>query len=307
MASFKSSMEPDGANLSTYQTNQIQIRDPFIFKEHKNYYLFGSTDKNIWAGKGTGFEAYVSQDLTNWDGPYPAFRPTDNFWGKDNFWAPEVYHYQGAYYMLASFRSEDKMRGTAILRADSPLGPYEEWSNGSITPKEWMSLDGTFYVDDEHQPWMIFCHEWVQIQDGTICALKLSKDLRVAISEPTLLFKSSDAPWSRMVESKSNRISGWVTDGCNMYRTKNGKLLMLWSCIGEEGYCLGYAISENGHLMGPWKQTNQPLFKKDGGHGMIFMAYDGRLLLSIHTPNDTPNERAVFIELAETETGLEIK
>ncbi|WP_263364595.1 hypothetical protein [Paenibacillus arenilitoris] len=33
----------------------IQIRDPFVLPvpKQKRYYLFGSTDRNIW-GKGTG-------------------------------------------------------------------------------------------------------------------------------------------------------------------------------------------------------------------------------------------------------------
>ena len=306
--SIKPGLISDKTGITSFRTDEIQIRDPFILKEHNCYYLFGSTDKNIWGnGTATGFDAYISRDLENWDGPYLAFRPGDDFWGKDNFWAPEVFSYQGAYYMFASFRGTNKMRGTAILRADHPLGPYEEWSEGVVTPKEWMSLDGTFYIDEGRQPWMIFCHEWVQIKNGTICAMKLSKDLKSADSVPVELFNSTDAPWSRTVESKSNQITGWVTDGPNMYRMKKGQLLMLWSCMGEYGYCIGYAISESGHILGPWRQAHRPLFEKDGGHGMIFKAYDGRFLLSIHTPNNTPDERAVFVELVETETGLSLK
>lgn len=289
------------------KTSQIQIRDPFILKENGNYYLFGSTDKDIWKAPGTGFDVYVGQDLEHWEGPYPAFRPEPDFWGKDNFWAPEVFSYQGAWFMFASFRGEDKMRGTAILKSSHPLGSYEPWSEGAVTPREWMSLDGTFFVDDDGQPWMIFSHEWVQIKDGAICAMKLSFDLKKPASEPVELFRSTSVPWSAMVESKSNNISGWVTDGPNLYRMKNRKLLMLWSCMGDLGYCIGYAISETGNLLGPWKQAERPLFDKDGGHGMIFEAYDGRLLLSIHTPNDTPNERAAFFELKETENGLMLK
>jgi len=76
--------------------------------------------------------------------------------------------------------------------------------------------------------------------------------------------------------------------------------------MGKQGYCIAYAISETGGIEGPWKQAERPLFEKDGGHGMVFTSYDGRLLLSIHSPNDTPNERAVFHELRETENGLEL-
>lgn len=290
------------------QINDIQIRDPYVLKENGKYYLFGSTDKDIWGNlPSEGFDAYVGNDLENWEGPYKVFQPTHDFWGKDNFWAPEVHKYQDAYYMFATFRGENRMRGTAILKSKEPLGPYEVWSDGAVTPKDWMALDGTLFVDDKGVPWMVFCHEWVQIKDGTICILELSKDLKEAVGEPITLFSSSVAAWSRTVESKSNQIIGYVTDGCNMHRMKNGKLLMQWSCMGKQGYCIGYAVSESGNLLGPWKQSEKPVYENDGGHGMIFTDYLGRLLLSIHTPNDTPHERAAFFELIETDEGIELK
>ncbi|MDA3846354.1 MAG: hypothetical protein PF505_07405 [Vallitaleaceae bacterium] len=40
---------------------------------------------------------------------------------------------------------------------------------------------------------------------------------------------------------------------------------------------------------------------------MIFKDKQDRLLLTIHTPNETPCERAIFIELTELEDGIAIK
>ncbi len=287
-------------------TSEIQIRDPFILKHDNKYYMFGSTDKDIWKSDGTGFDVYTGNDLENWKGPVHAFRPPAGFWGTKNFWAPEVYEYNNAFYMFASFIGDGCKRGTAILKAEKPEGPYLPHSQGAVTPRDWMCLDGTFYVDKNKKPWIVFCHEWVQIGDGTVCAARLSDDLTKTISEPVTLFNSSAAWWSAQAYSPSNNIRGYVTDGCNMYRMKNGKLLLLWSCIGEKGYCIAYAVSETGEIEGPWKQADRPLFDKDGGHGMIFTSYDGRLLLSIHSPNDTPNERAIFVEIKETGEGLEV-
>lgn len=287
-------------------TSGIQIRDPFILKYDNKYYMFGSTDKDIWRSDGTGFDAYISNDLENWKGPIPAFRPPVGFWGTKNFWAPEVYGYNNAFYMFASFIGDGYKRGTAILKAEKPEGPYLPHSQGAVTPKDWMCLDGTFYVDKNKKPWIVFCHEWVQIGNGTVCAARLSDDLTKIISGPVTLFSSSDGYWSTQAYSPSNNMHGFVTDGCNMYIMKNGKLLLLWSCMGEQGYCIAYAVSETGEIEGPWKQADKPLFDKDGGHGMIFTSYDGHLLLSIHSPNDTPNERAIFVEIKETEEGLEV-
>jgi hypothetical protein len=39
----------------------IRIRDPFVVPENGCYYLFGSTDKDIWKSRATGFDVYVSR------------------------------------------------------------------------------------------------------------------------------------------------------------------------------------------------------------------------------------------------------
>jgi hypothetical protein len=86
-----------------------------------------------------------------------------------------------------------------------------------------------------------------------------------------------------------------------MYRTKDGTLLMLWSSFGKEGnYCIGTARSETGTLAGPWVQSEKSLYSADGGHGMFFRSKEGTLYLTIHTPNKTPFERAIFVEVNET-------
>jgi hypothetical protein len=125
--------------MSKINRSEIQIRDPFVFAENGVWYLFGSTDKDIWEENGTGFDVYKSDgDLDEWDGPYPAFRPPAGFWSTKNFWAPEVYYYDTAYFMFATFQRnagfQGGRRGTAILRSGSVTGPYLPWSDGPVTP-----------------------------------------------------------------------------------------------------------------------------------------------------------------------------
>jgi hypothetical protein len=287
----------------------IQIRDPFILKEGGIYYLFGSTDKDIWRSPGTGFDVYTGKTgLSEFEGPFPAFRPPEDFWASVNFWAPEVYRYGEAYYMFATFKPNQGRRGTAVLKGPSPLGPFVPWSAGPVTPPGWECLDGTFYRDRQGKPWMIFCHEWVQAGDGEICLMPLRDDLKAAAGEPELLFRASEAAWARPLKPDPARNRGpgfYVTDGPNIYTAANGALLMLWSSFDEAGkYCLGIARSESGLISGPWKQEAAPLYSADGGHGMLFHAFDGRLFLAVHTPNRTPLERALFVELEEKDGVL---
>lgn len=283
----------------------IHIRDPFVLPvaSEKQYYLYGTTGAEAWTTSAQGFDYYISNDLQNWDGPFPAFRPPKDFWADRNFWAPEVHAFRGRYYMFASFKAEGVRRGTQILVADSPKGPFVPVSDGPVTPRDWECLDGTFFVDANDQAWIIFCHEWVQVGDGEIRALRLSDDLKSAVGEPQLLFHASEAPWAQELNSKGRK--GYVTDGPWLHRLVSGVLLMLWSSFSTGGYTVGIARSTSGDILGLWEQLAEPLYAGDGGHCMIFRTFEGQLMLAYHRPNDTPGERPYFVPLNETKDSLE--
>lgn len=279
----------------------INIRDPFMLVHGGKYYLYGTRGATCW-GPADGFDVYVSSDMENWEGPHECFHNDGSFWADRNYWAPEVHCYQGAFYMLASFKREDVHRGTAILRAETPLGPFVPHSDGCVTPGDWECLDGTLYVSQTGKPYMVFCHEWVQAGDGEILALPLTDDLRSAAGEPRLLFRASEAPWGQIV-THSSGMKGWVTDGPFMWRTTDGTLLCLWASFSKGGYTQGVAVSDNGEIDGHFTQV-EPLFMEDGGHGMVFRALDGQLYLTLHSPNLTPQERPCFYPLRDTGSRL---
>ena len=206
------------------------------------------------------------------------------------------------YYLFASFKAEGVCRGTQILRAISLREPFEPVSEGPVTPRDWECLDGTLFVDANDQPWIVFCHEWVQVGDGEICALRLSDDLTSAVGQPHLLFRASEAPWAQEINSKG-RI-GYVTDGPFLHRLASGELIMLWSSFGAGGYTVGIARSASGDILGPWQQMPEPLYAGDGGHCMVFRTFDGQLWLAFHRPNQTPDERSQFVPLRENESTL---
>ena len=284
--------------------SDIHIRDPFVLPvaAEQRYYLYGTRGPEVWAQAATGLDYYTSPDLECWEGPFPAFRPSAGFWADRNFWAPEAHAYRGRYYLFASFKAEGARRGTQILAADSPQGPFEPISEGPVTPSDWECLDGTLFVDAGDQPWIVFCHEWVQVGDGEICARRLSDDLSAVVDAPRVLFRASEAPWAHELNSKGRR--GYVTDGPWLHRLTSGALLMLWSSFGDGGYTVGLARSASDDIAGPWQQLPAPLYADDGGHCMVFRAFDGQLWLALHRPNRSPDERPQFIPLRESEDAL---
>lgn len=279
----------------------INIRDPFVLVHEGAYYLYGTRGATCW-GPADGFDVYVSRDLENWDGPFVCFHNDGSFWADRNYWAPEVYFYQGAFYMFASFKHPDVKRGTAVLRAESPLGPFVPHSDGCVTPRDWECLDGTLYVSKAGKPYMVFCHEWVQAGDGEVCAIELTGNLRAPVGEPKLLFHASDASWCKLMHHSSGK-SGCVTDGPFFWRTEDGTLLCLWASFSEGGYTEGVAVSDNGEIDGKFTQV-EPLFMDDGGHGMVFRALDGQLHLTLHSPNAHLEERPFFHPITERDGRL---
>lgn len=283
------------------KTEEINIRDPFVLTHDGRYYLYGTRGATCW-GPADGFDVYVGTDLENWEGPFVCFHNDGSFWADRNYWAPEVHEWQGAFYMFASFKREDVHRGTSILRADTPMGPFIPWSEGNVTPKDWECLDGTFYVSEDGRPWMVYCHEWVQAGDGEVRAMPLTDDLRCAAGESILLFHASDAAWCE-VKHHSSGVDGCVTDGPFVWRTMDGTLLCLWASFSEHGYTEAVAVSDNGRIDGRFTQA-EPLFWQDGGHGMVFRALDGQLYLTLHTPNEHLKEHPAFYKIKDTGSSL---
>ena len=293
------------------KSSEIHIRDPFILpvKETGVYYLYGTTDLDPSNEAGKGFDYYKSTDLENWDGPFKAFAPPSDFWADRNFWAPEVHRFRDEYYMLASFKSQSACRGTQILKADTPEGPFVPLTETPVTPTDWECLDGTLYVDGNGTPWLVFCHEWLQVFDGAVCAMPLSEDLVQAVGVPILLFRASEAAWvwktSTVVDVAGTQCEGFVTDGPFLYRLASGELILLWSSFGENGYAISIATSSNGEISGDWIQKEEPIYKKNGGHGMLFHTFEGALKLAIHSPNHDPLERPIFLSVIEAQGQLQ--
>ena len=270
----------------------IRIRDPFILPYDGTYYMYGS---RMEEGK-PAFWVYRSVDLAEWSEPQKVFAPPEDFWADRDFWAPEVHMYKNRFYMFASFKAENRCRGTQILVCDSPDGMFVPLTKNPVTPSDWECLDGTLYIDRNNKPHIVFCHEWFQIGDGTVCEMMLSDDLTTAVSAPRVLWKASD--YEDVIDA-AGEVESKVTDGPFLYRPEDGRLLCIWSSFNKNGYAELVSESSNGDIDGEWTVNKKPLFKRNGGHGMIFRTFRGETMFVMHSPNESPLERAVLYKLDE--------
>ena len=111
-------------------------------------------------------------------------------------------------------------------------------------------------------------------------------DWSARLGEPIELFRASQAPWVTPLANANPAVTtNFVTDGPWLHRTARGRLLMLWSSFGPNGYTMGLARSDDGFVDGHWTHDPEPLFDGDGGHGMLFRTFEGQLKLVLHQPN----------------------
>ena len=310
--------------------NDLIVHDPCILADRRTgtYYIYSNFAPNKFEGivdapKGKGgIMFYASKDLIKWSRPKPAFIIPDDFWGDDDSgpWAPEVHEHQGNYYMFTTFnawgeimdtrrgRPKITKRASQILVSDSPMGPFTPFKNQPSTPEGEMTLDATFWYEDG-QPWMIYCHEWVQLGNGLIKAIRLSDDLSKTVGEPVTLLNAADVPWTkRNINYKGTRYPGAVTDGPYFYKTKEETLIMIWSSwSAKRQYATAMAVSQSGKITGPWKHVEEPLLQDDRGHGMIFRDFDDRLILCLHRYFKYPHTRVQLYELQDTGTSIKLK
>ena len=272
--------------IRTVARDSIVLSDPCILADSatQTYYM-----------TGTGGRLYTSKDLKQWTGPYNVVKHDTASWmGKrPAIWAAELHPYKGKYFYFATFTNEsikiDTVRGNVIPRrashilvSDKPDGPYVPMADEKYLPANQPTLDGTFWVDKDGLPYMVYCGEWLQNWNGTIEKIQLKPDLSGSVGEGKVLFRASDSPWSREVENgvvKPNK----VTDGPYLFRTDTGRLGMIWTSWVDDVYTQGVAYSESGTLDGPWIQEPKPITPPNFGHGMLFKTLEGKWMMSVHS------------------------
>ncbi len=126
--------------------------DPYILRYNGMYYLYVTTSGLT----NYGLRAWKSRDLLNWEKcqgkglpvGYVVDDKDENGRYTQNAYAPEVYYFNGKFYMIISPgpAAVSEFRGHRILVADNPEGPFEAYSE-QIDRK----IDGSLLIDDDEE------------------------------------------------------------------------------------------------------------------------------------------------------------
>ncbi|MCX2678480.1 family 43 glycosylhydrolase [Galbibacter sp. EGI 63066] len=278
--------------------DSIRLSDPAILADKKTsmYYM-----------TGTGGMLWKSKDLKLWDGPYEVAMTDPNSWMGTNpmIWAAELHQYNDKYYYFATFTNRDvkidtvkgniiERRASHVLVSDQPDGPYTPMKDTVYLPENKPTLDGTFWVDKDGKPYMIYCHEWLQNWNGTMEKILLKPDLSGTVGKRKIMFFASDSPWSKEKDEDGAIVPNKVTDGPYLFRTGTGRLGIIWTSWVHDVYTQGVAYSESGTLDGPWIHEEEPITPPNFGHGMLFQTFEGKTLMSLHSHRNE-NDRYIRI------------
>ena len=219
------------------QSNQSILHSNFDSCIWRPIILSASDGKYYMYGTGVvekGFAAYSSDNLVDWhfEGEvYSGNQPIS--WTVKNYWAPEVYEFDGVYYMF--FSADWKVNPTnelenfriGVAKSDSPTGPFIEISDKPIFDPGYPIIDANllkhngktylYYsrccykhpVESEIANWARENEMFDEIEESWVYGVEISEDFKDVIGEPVLLLQ----PPYEMNDTQTEWESRSVTSG----------------------------------------------------------------------------------------------
>ncbi len=142
--------------------NEVPLPDPQVFVEDDMYYIVGTSDRSGCRV----VDCYMTSDFQTFEAVYGIFDPnTFGGWENSNplIYAPEMYCFDGEYYLYYSAMDDNNRRHNSVVKADNPLGPYEpivndvvDGLNSPVFTDSRTVLDSTIFVDDNGEMYMYY-------------------------------------------------------------------------------------------------------------------------------------------------------
>ncbi len=274
--------------------SEIHLADPTIFFDGETFYLTGTGDSN-------GFLMYSSTDLIHWTavgnatGKRALYK--DDSYGSSNFWAPQIFLYDGSYYM--AYCADEQI---AIAKSDSPMGPFKQdtptclnGTTGQIDPFVFFDDDGTKYI------------YYVRFINGNSIYVGELEDDFMSIKESTITHcvSAESGTWER----STNTPTAQVVEGPTVIKD-NGYYFLLYSANHYQNidYSVGYAYSTS--PTGPWTKVGHPFLMRQNtglngtGHGDLFQDAEGNWYYVFHAHESNlsvGSRRTVIIPITLTD------
>ncbi len=245
----------------------VPLPDPFVFVENGTYYIVGTSDRN-----NNVVDCYVTTDFVTYDF-YPAIYDPLLYSGWEDrvyalIFAPEIYCFDGMYYLYYSAKDETLVRKNSVVVADNPLGPYRPIVNDEVDGlsapllhnADYLKrgLDATVFTDDDGKMYLYFT-----ITDGMqyIVGVELTSPYQADWStyrelvKPGMLDSESDEQILEWEIYRDNKVK--IAEAPFMIKS-NGKYYLTYSVNGafNKYYNICYAVSDSplGNFVKPYEE-----------------------------------------------------
>ena len=279
------------------------FRDPFFLKEGDCWYLTGTMYPHFEGDKGArertrGVPLYRTRDFVHWELIDIILKrpdPSEGKWYQNYFWAPELFLYNGRYYLTVSCSRRghyekdagvDGLQAVCLAVADRIEGPYQV-----LTEKEPLLIgnDAHLFRDEDGRVYLF--------ASGIICA---EIDLEHA--------RLTGRPQQIVTPVAGSRAWNGQRDGVGFegpYVIKrNGKYLLFYSTWAR-GYEIGIAESSADSPLTGWRLQKAPFYGamnrescrhygaeyeegyyaynyREAGHNSVFLGPDGGDWIAAH-------------------------
>lgn len=272
--------------------------DPFILEHEGTYYLYSTGS--------TGYSVRTSKDLVYWvPQSEPIYSLSSTTWAKHKSWAPEMYEYNGKFYLVYSAQGHNNRHSIDIAVCDTPNGTFQPLnSEKPFYGPDFNVIDASLFFDDDGRIYLYYSKDnSTNYVDGKRTSqtwgVEVKPDFSGTIGEHVLISTPVQS-W----ELKSGSIL-W-NEGPVVFK-QNGVYYLLYSAnyFGSQHYSIGYAYSDS-----PLKLFEKPkdakLVSGNGetvtgpGHCNILRSPDGTeiyVVYHVHTvPPNTDHGRSLAID-----------
>ena len=245
--------------------DKVPLPDPQIFVEDGIYYIVGTNDASTKV-----VTCYTTTDFNTYQYAGEIYNPARyKGWEKADpaIYAPEMYCFEGVYYLYYSALDKNNIRRNSVVSATSPLGPYEPIVNDEV---DGLSnplfldqnvknavLDSTIFVDDDNTMYMYY--SVADVYGQHIVGVKLNSPYDADWSTYTEIVKpgyidSSFTLKPLVWEEYRNKTA--IAEAPYMIKS-NGKYYMTYSVNGcwNKYYNVCYAVSDSplGNYVKPYE------------------------------------------------------
>lgn len=267
----------------------IPLPDPFVLYANEKYYIYGTTDRT---GSKT-LDCYETEDFNNFKLYMNIDVQESDAWGNKTMFAPEVYCFDGIYYLYYSDISKtNNRRYINVMTSENPYGPFVEYQgedfygntiDGLHDPifKHNDSLgldvlDQTLLIDDDGSIYMYY-----SVYDTGIMQYIVGFEMLDPVTPNWDTYKVLVRPGELSPNTTRTNILGWecytsfkVAEGPFMIKSPiNGLYYMTYSVnhYPNRYYTVCYAVSET-----PLGDYEKPFVKGEQWTNLLF-GYAGPL------------------------------